>query len=129
MMTIAPLNNNLYDFFINHLRLFYARHPMLTTLMRGEMKSTTLQKMRLCGSLIGLCGGVAVALLGALLTTAAWFERDAIVQRWLSTAGTVLLCSTIPLIILGAFCLDWLEKDKSQRWSKDSYHEDESDEL
>ena len=102
---------------------------MLTTSMLGAMKTKTLQRMQLYGSLVGLYGGVTVALLGALVTAAAWFEPDAIVQRWLSTAGTALLCSTIPLIILGAFCLDWLEKDKSQRWSKDSYGEDESDKL
>jgi hypothetical protein len=62
------------------------------------------------------------------MTSAAWFEQETLVQRWLSTAGTVLLCSTIPLIILGAFCLDWLEKDKSQRRRKDSPDEDEGDE-
>jgi hypothetical protein len=94
----------------------------------GKMNRMMMRRMQFCGSIIGLCGGVAAALLGGLMTAAAWFEQETVVQRWLSTAGTALLCSTIPLIILGAFCLDWLEKDKSQRWPKDSPGEDEDDE-
>ena len=101
---------------------------MLTTSMLEAMKTKALKRMQLCGSMIGLCGGVTAALLGALMTVAAWFERDAVVQRWLATAGTALLCTTIPLIIFGAFCLDWLEKGKAQRQSKDSHDKSEGDE-
>jgi hypothetical protein len=36
-----------------------------------------------------------------------------------SIAGTVLLCSVVPLLLLGATALDWLEDDLSARERKD----------
>ncbi len=73
-----------------------------------------LAKMQIVGVAAGLAGGVGSGLLGALLTVAGWLTVSKDVQHWLSTTGSVLLVLTIPLIILGAFCLDWLEKGKSQ---------------
>ncbi|MGH9849650.1 MAG: hypothetical protein ACREBD_07295 [Blastocatellia bacterium] len=48
-------------------------------------------------------------------------------RGWLSTVGSALLLMTIPLIIFGGYCLDWIEKDKSQRYSKVVRYEDEDD--
>lgn len=86
------------------------------------------EEAQIWGAIIGLCGGVTGAVLGSLLTAAGWLTADASVKHWLSTAGTVLLCSTIPLIVLGACCLDWLEKGKPEAWPKAARYEDD-DEL
>jgi hypothetical protein len=74
-----------------------------------------LAKMQIVGVVAGLAGGVGSGLLGAILIVAGWLTISKDVQHWLSTAGSVLLLLTIPLIILGAHCLDWLEKGKPQR--------------
>jgi hypothetical protein len=62
--------------------------------------------------MVGLGGGVTAGLSGALLTVAGWLSVNDGARHWLSTAGSTLLLLTIPLIVLGAFCLDWLEKDQ-----------------
>ncbi len=67
-------------------------------------------KARFVGAATGLTGGVLAALLGSTLTAAGWFAANEAVRRWLSTAGTILLFLTIPLIILGGYCMDWMEK-------------------
>lgn len=89
--------------------------------------SRTREKVQTLGALSGLCGGVTVAVLGSLLTVAGWMTVDAGAKHWLATAGTVLLCFTIPLIVLGAYCLDWLEKDKTQDLSQVARYDDEDD--
>jgi hypothetical protein len=88
-----------------------------------------LAKAQVAGAAIGLGGSVTAGLSGALLTLASWLVADQGVRHWLSTAGTVLLLLTIPLIILAAYCLDWMEKDKPQRWSKVARYDDEDDEF
>ncbi len=74
-----------------------------------------LARMQVVGVVIGLAGGVGSGLLGALLIAAGWLTVSKDVQHWLSTAGSFLLFLTIPLIILSAFCLDWIEKRESNR--------------
>lgn len=64
------------------------------------------------GAAVGLIGGAAAPLLGALLIAAGWFMADDAVGHWLSTTGSVLLYLTIPLIILAAYCLDYAEREK-----------------
>ena len=88
-----------------------------------------LKALQVSAGIIGLCGGVTVAVLGSLLTAAGWLASNARAKQWLATAGTVLLCSTIPLIVLGACCLDWLELDETPGWSQTRRDEDEGDEL
>jgi hypothetical protein len=73
---------------------------------------------QLLGAVIGLAGGTLAALIGSLLTGISWFVPNAAAQHWLAIAGAALLFMTIPLLILGAYCLDWREKDKQQRYSK-----------
>jgi hypothetical protein len=46
------------------------------------------------------------------------------VQQWLSTAGSVLLFLVVPLIILGACCLDWIEKEGPKGVSKVARYDD-----
>lgn len=87
-----------------------------------------LAKLQVVGAIVGLAGGVAAAFLGALLITVGWFVTNDAIQRWVSTTGSVLLCLIIPLIILAAYCLDWMEKGQPQRWSKVVRYDDD-DEL
>ncbi len=75
-------------------------------------------KFQVVGVVIGLAGGVGSGLLGALLIVAGWLTVSKDVQQWLSTAGSLLLFLVVPLIILGAFCLDWMEKREPKRMSK-----------
>jgi len=79
----------------------------------GNPKTTGKQflvKAQVCGVVAGLAGGVVAGILGALLTFAGWMAGDVGARHWLSTAGSVLLFMTIPLLALGGCCLDWLEK-------------------
>ena len=73
------------------------------------------EQARLVGAVVGLLGGLAASLGGSLLIAASWIVRQGAVQSWLSTSGTVLLYLTIPLLLLGAFCLDWLETKRLPR--------------
>ena len=81
------------------------------------------------GAVVGLAGGTAAALLGALFIAAGWFVANEGVRHWLSTAGSLLLFLTIPLIILAACCLDWMEKGQPQRWSKVARCDDEDNDT
>jgi high-affinity Fe2+/Pb2+ permease len=63
------------------------------------------------GAIIGMAGGIIVAFLGSLLTFGSWFMRGEI-GRFEHVAGTVLLFLTIPLLVLGAHCLDLVERRK-----------------
>ena len=85
-------------------------------------------KAQAAGAVAGLAGGMTTALLGSLLTLAGWLVANEGASHWLTTTGSVLLFLTIPLIVLGACCLDWVEKNKSQRWSKAVCDEEENDE-
>lgn len=67
------------------------------------------------GSLIGLIGGLLVAILGGLLTGISWLVSDASLAAALHQIGGVLLCATIPLLMLGAFCLDGVEAQASKQ--------------
>jgi len=86
-----------------------------------------IAKAQSLGALAGLAGGVFSGVLGAAFTAVSWFVAIEGTRRWLSTIGTVLLFLTIPLLIFGGYCLDWMEKDKPQRYSKVVRYEDEDD--
>ena len=62
------------------------------------------------GACVGLFGGVIAPLIGVGLTALAWFIGD-----WhgfhIGRDGAVLLFLTIPLLILGAHCLDLLDNE------------------
>jgi cytochrome c biogenesis protein CcdA len=85
-------------------------------------------KFQVAGAATGLAGGVVAGISGGLLTAASWLSANEGARQWLSTAGSTLLVLTIPLIILGAFCLDWLEKNQPQRRSKIVRDDDDGDE-
>jgi hypothetical protein len=87
-----------------------------------------LGRFQLIGAVVGLAGSVLVVLSGGLLTLAAWLVTNEGVRHWLSTAGSVLLLLTIPLIILAAFCLDWIDRGDSPAKTKGPPADDD-DEL
>jgi hypothetical protein len=79
-------------------------------------------------AIIGLFGGGAAAMFGSILTGASWFAVNDGLRRSLSMTGSILLFMTIPLIALGACCLDWLEKDGPQCGRKAVRSEDDEEE-
>ena len=86
-----------------------------------------LKQAQVIGALTGLMGGVVAGLFGAVLTAASWFVINAGARHLFSITGTVLLYLTIPLMIFGGYCLDWMEKDMPRRYSKAMRYEDEYD--
>jgi len=87
-----------------------------------------LEQAQVMGAASGLFGGVASGTFGAVFMAASWFVTNVGARHWLSTTSTVLLFLTIPLLIIGGFCLDWLEKDKPQRNYKVVRYEDDDEE-
>jgi hypothetical protein len=61
------------------------------------------------GAVFGLAGGVSAPALGALLTVVNWFTSQQRASLYLSRLSTTLFILTIPLLALGAHCLDLLE--------------------
>ncbi len=88
-----------------------------------------LEQMQTVGAVAGLVGGAGVAMFGAAFTAASWLVANESARQWLSSTGTLLLFLTIPLLILGGYCMDWRERDKAQRYSKVVRHEDDDEEL
>jgi hypothetical protein len=84
-------------------------------------------KTQVLGAVGGLIGGMFSALCGAGFTVASWFTANQGARQWLSTTGTALFFLTIPLLIFGGYCMDWMEKDKPQRHPKVMRYEDEDD--
>lgn len=86
-----------------------------------------LNQAQVIGALVGLVGGVMAGLFGAVLTAASWFVINAGARHLFSTTGTVLLFLTIPLMIFGGYCMDWMEKDMPGRDLKVARYKDEGD--
>jgi len=74
-------------------------------------------------------GAIFSALFGAGFTVASWLADNQVARQWLSTIGTALFFLTVPLLIFGGYCMDWVEKDKPQRNSKVVRYEDLDDDL
>jgi hypothetical protein len=85
-----------------------------TSKPRAMTDVSRLAQVRFWGALGGLAGSMLAVVFGSLLTAASWVTAEAGVKHWLASAGTLLLCLTIPLILLGAWCLDGLEKAEMQ---------------
>jgi hypothetical protein len=65
-----------------------------------------------CTAVFGLCTGFAAPILGSILTAISWFKDPSWHHVTLHQAGTTLFVLTLPLLILGAHCLDLLDKEK-----------------
>lgn len=72
------------------------------------------------GAVFGLCGGITSPLIGSILTAIAWFSGPTWHGFAMQRDGTVLLFLTIPLLILGAHCLDLMDQQEEnvrKAWS------------
>lgn len=95
--------------------------PRLT----GRRAPTQAQTL---GAIAGIAGGIGAAMFGAAFTTASWVVTNESARQWLSAAGTALLFLTIPLLVFGGYCLDWMERDKPHHYSKIAHYEDDDEE-
>jgi hypothetical protein len=66
-----------------------------------------------CAAVFGLCAGFAAPILGSIVTAISWFKDPSWHGLSLHQAGTTLFVLTLPLLILGAHCLDLLDKEKN----------------
>jgi hypothetical protein len=64
-------------------------------------------------AVVGLAGGVISPILGATADVITWFVQSQSVNSHLHVLSIVLCALTLPLIILGAFCLDSLQRKTS----------------
>ncbi|HEX8999144.1 MAG TPA: hypothetical protein VGB07_04525 [Blastocatellia bacterium] len=111
---------------MNALALAHANDSIGGKLQTPQRQLKT--KFQVAGAAVGLAGGVGAGIFGGVLTAASWLSASEGARHWLSSAGSTLLLLTVPLIILGAFCLDWLEKSQPQRQSKIAPDDDDGDE-
>jgi len=67
------------------------------------------------GAAFGLFCGLSAPIVGSIVTVISWFSDPAWHGLSLHIAGTSLFVITFPLLLLGAHCLDLLEKEKKVR--------------
>src|SRR5262249_45934278 len=77
----------------------------------------------------GVFGGVGAGRFGAGCNVGTWLVANERARLSLSTTGAILLFLTIPLLIIGGFRMDWLEKDSPKRNPKVARYEDDDEEL
>ena len=65
------------------------------------------------GAIAGLSGGLIAPIFAVLLTVISWFTDPMWHGLALHTAGTSLFVATLPLLVLGAHCLDLLDKENN----------------
>jgi hypothetical protein len=63
-------------------------------------------------AVFGLCAGFIAPILGSIVTAVSWFKDPSWHGVSLHQVSTTLFVSTLPLLILGAHCLDLLDKEK-----------------
>lgn len=63
-------------------------------------------------AVFGLIGGLVAPILGSLMTILSWFSTRLWHGLSFRTAGTSFFVLAIPLLLLGAHCLDLLDKEK-----------------
>ena len=69
------------------------------------------------GTVSGLAGAVVAVFLGTLLSAGAWVLGDETSGMSLHGVGSILLLSTIPLLLIGGYCLDLLDsRTEKIRW-------------
>ena len=79
----------------------------------GARVKENLWSWPIVGGLCGLAGGIVCSLLGGILIAGSWLMSAGNSYLYIHHAGTALLLLTMPLLILGAHCLDLQEGQKS----------------
>jgi hypothetical protein len=108
--------------------LVFTPQKAQTDISGRETGSRAIERAQIVGAAVGLFGAVASAMFGAIFTVAGWLAQNEVARQWFSTTGTVLFFLTIPLLIIGGYCMDWLEKDRPERNSKVVSYEDDGEE-
>jgi hypothetical protein len=106
----------------------FARERAQTGAKRRMGWRRPIEQAQVACSAAGLFGGVASAIFGSVLIGVSWLVADEGAHRWLSTIGSILLILTIPLLIIGDFCMDWLEKGNPQGAPKVARYEYDDEE-
>ncbi len=109
------------------MNVSFTRQAAQGGIKTGMTATRALKQAQVIGALAGLFGGVIAGLFGAIFTAASWFVINADARQLFSTMGTILLFLTIPLMIFGGYCLDWMEKDLPRRHPKVVRYEDDGD--
>jgi len=84
------------------------KDPDLYQKMEALLKKNPRAWQSVCAGL-GLAGGLIAPALGATADVITWFVRSQSVNSYLHLTSIVLCSLTVPLLILGAHCLDSLE--------------------
>lgn len=66
-------------------------------------------------AVLGLGGGLLAPIAGSILTIISWFADPAWHGFSLHFVATALFIVTLPLLLLGAHCLDLLDQQKGTR--------------
>jgi hypothetical protein len=88
-------------------------HPVSATRSLNQAHRHKLTQAAAIGACLGVAGGTVFPLGGALLLAIVWLIGQT--GGWLYTLGSILLLSTIPLLLIGAHCLDLLDGRKQIR--------------
>ena len=67
---------------------------------------------RSSGVAIGLCGGFVALIAGSILTLVSWFIDPKWHGVFLHQTSTFLFVLALPLLVIGAHCLDLIDRDK-----------------
>ena len=86
--------------------------PKTKLIPRGLSEQVTVHgwTWKAFGAVFGLSCGIISPLIGSVLTAIAWFTGPEWHGLFIQRYGTVLLFLTIPLLVLGAHCLDLMDK-------------------
>jgi hypothetical protein len=64
------------------------------------------------GAVVGLAGGLVTIIFGSAFSIISWFATSKSTGSFLGKYGTTLFLFAIPLLILGAHCLDLLDRKR-----------------
>ena len=67
------------------------------------------------GAVLGIFGGIIAPVFGSVFTAISWFAGATWHGIHVQRDGTILFSLTIPLLIIGAQCLDLLDTDYDSR--------------
>jgi hypothetical protein len=82
--------------------------------VKGPNESNRHQSWRAVGVVVGLAGGLGTGIFGAVITLTSWITWTESLRHYEQALGTALLILTIPLLALGAHCLDLIESRKNK---------------
>jgi hypothetical protein len=86
-----------------------AKQLYLKTFPPAKRRGWTWQAL---GALFGFISGLITIAFGALFTVINWFAQSGTSNLLLRKFGTIFFLLAIPLFVLGAHCLDLLERKR-----------------